>query len=87
MPFLTDSLKQAFAAGATVVTPNRRLARALVALHDRDQRAAGRTAWPAVKVLPWEAWLAVLWQEALAAGVVTGDTRLRTRLQAAHAWG
>jgi ATP-dependent helicase/nuclease subunit B len=87
MPFLTDSLKQAFAAGATVVTPNRRLARALVALHDRDERGAGRTAWPAVKVLPWEAWLAVLWQEALAAGVVTDDTRLRTRLQAAHAWG
>ncbi len=86
MPFLTDSLKQAFAAGATVVTPNRRLARALVALHDRDERAAGRTAWPAVRVLPWEAWLAASWEETLAAGVFTDDTRLRTRLQAAHAW-
>jgi len=86
MPLLTDSLKQALAAGTTVVTPNRRLARAIVALYDREQRAAGRVAWPAARVLPWEAWLATLWQEALAAGAVPDDTRLRTPLQAVHAW-
>ena len=86
MPFLTDSLKRAFAAGTIVVTPNRRLARALVALHDREQRAAGRTVWPSPKALPWDAWLRMLWQEALAAGVVPADARLRSPLQSAHAW-
>src|SRR4030095_12735424 len=35
---------------------------------------------------PWESWLATLWQEALAAGTVPDDTRLRTPWQAVHAW-
>ena len=70
--------EHALAAGATVVTPNRRLARALVALYDRGQRGAGRMAWAAARVLPWDAWLPALWGEALAAGVVPHERRLRT---------
>jgi ATP-dependent helicase/nuclease subunit B len=86
MPSLTGSLKQAFAAGAIVVTPNRRLARALVALYDREQRAAGRTVWPSATALPWDAWLRFLWEEALAVDAVPANARLRTPVQSAHAW-
>jgi probable DNA repair protein len=56
----------ALAAGSTVVTPNKRLARALVARYDADQRVAGRRAWPAVRALPWGAWLDSLWSDVLA---------------------
>jgi probable DNA repair protein len=44
--------------GVTVVTPNRRLARDLKRDYDDVQQAQGRTVWPAVDALPWEAWLA-----------------------------
>jgi probable DNA repair protein len=86
MPFLTDPIKRALAAGATVVTPNRRLARGLVTLYDRDQHAVGHNAWPAATALPWDAWLQTLWNEALAAGVVPANTQLRTPAQTAYAW-
>ena len=44
------------------------------------------TAWPGARALPWDAWLQKLWQDALAAGVCTGDARLRTPLHAATRW-
>lgn len=44
--------------GATVVTPNRRLARDIKRDYDDAQQAQGRAVWPAADVLPWEAWLA-----------------------------
>jgi probable DNA repair protein len=50
------------AAGATIVTPNRRLARALKRDFDLAQRAAGRTVWPAADILPWSAWLERTWE-------------------------
>jgi len=86
MPHLPELLLRALAAGTTVVTPNRRLARALVSLFDRSEREAGHLAWTAACVLPWDAWLVTLWQEALAAGAVPEGIRLRTPMQAAHAW-
>jgi probable DNA repair protein len=55
------------AAGATVITPNRRLARDLKLDHDDAQQAQGRTVWPAADVLPWEAWLARAYDEVLPA--------------------
>lgn len=54
--------------GATVLTPNRRLARALKQEFDRAQAAAGRTVWPSADVLPMEIWLARSLQEADSAG-------------------
>ena len=86
MPYLDGSLKRALAAGTTVVTPNRRLARALVTLYDRSQRTEGRGAWTAARALPWDAWISTLWLEALAAGAVPEGASLRTSLQAGHAW-
>jgi probable DNA repair protein len=56
-------LRAWLAAGATVITPNRRLARDLKRDHDDAQQALGRTVWPAADVLPWEAWLARAYDE------------------------
>jgi probable DNA repair protein len=43
--------------GATVVTPNRRLARDLKRRFDAAQSAAGREVWPTPDILPLGAWL------------------------------
>jgi ATP-dependent helicase/nuclease subunit B len=86
MPSLPEPLLRALASGATVVTPNRRLARAIAALHDRCERDAGRVVWPAARVLPWDAWLHALWQDAILCGAAPEQLRLRSPLQAAHAW-
>jgi probable DNA repair protein len=50
-------------AGATVITPNRRLARDLKRDHDDAQQRLGRTVWPAADILPWDAWLARAYDE------------------------
>ncbi|MFO1414161.1 MAG: PD-(D/E)XK nuclease family protein [Burkholderiales bacterium] len=63
-------LDAALAAAVTVVTPNKRLARALTARHDAARAAAGARAWEAARVLPWQAWLDTLWLDALAAHAV-----------------
>jgi probable DNA repair protein len=52
------------AAGVTVVTPNRRLAHALLAQHDAWQLAQGRTVWDAADILPYSAFLQRTWEEA-----------------------
>lgn len=62
-------LVQALAAGATIVTPNNRLARDVAARFDAAQQAKGARAWTAAKALPWTLWLDRLWREALAARV------------------
>src|SRR5690348_5669043 len=62
------ALDQALAAGATVVTPNNRLARDVASRFDAAQRARGARAWPAANALPWTAWLVRTWRAALAGG-------------------
>jgi ATP-dependent helicase/nuclease subunit B len=57
-------LAAAIARGATIVTPNKRLAREVVAEHDAEMRAAGLAAWPAARALPWASFVAELWQRA-----------------------
>ncbi|MBL8518643.1 MAG: PD-(D/E)XK nuclease family protein [Betaproteobacteria bacterium] len=46
------------AAGATLVTPNRRLAQHFKDQFDAAQRAAGLAVWPSADVLPWPAFVA-----------------------------
>jgi ATP-dependent helicase/nuclease subunit B len=75
----------AAARGATLVTPNKRLAREIGAIHDRAMLAAGARAWPAARVLPWQAFVAELWQQALDAGLPLPPQRLDAR-QTAHLW-
>ncbi len=54
---MTPELLQALSTGATVVTPNRRLARALKREFDSAQVAAGARVWTSADVLPWGTWL------------------------------
>ena len=75
-------LLAALAAGSTVVTPNKRLARTLVATYDNAQRSAGRRAWPAARALPWSAWLEQLWNDVLAHDALPSITRLLRAPQA-----
>jgi probable DNA repair protein len=51
-----DLLRQ-LESGATLVTPNRRLARDLARRFNLVQIGAGRSTWPSADVLPWSAWL------------------------------
>jgi probable DNA repair protein len=58
------AIAQACTQGATVVTPNRRLARALKREFDEAQVDAGRAVWPSADVLPWDAFVLRSLQEA-----------------------
>jgi probable DNA repair protein len=81
---LEPRLLAALAAGHVVVTPNRRLARGLVAAWDARKRDEGRAAWPAARVLPWSAWLDVLWHDATIRG--PSPAAMRRLRAAAAAW-
>jgi probable DNA repair protein len=50
--------------GGLVLAPDLRQARILRRLHDRAQAAKGRPVWPTAQVLPLDAWLAALWEQA-----------------------
>ncbi len=59
---------QALAAGATVVTPNRRLALFIKYEYDAAQAAGGNTVWPSADALPYGAFLERTWRELALAG-------------------
>lgn len=56
---------EALGPSVTVVTVNKRLARALLREHAARERAAGRTVWETPDVLPWRAWLQRAWDALL----------------------
>lgn len=62
---LFSRLAQGHAAGITVVTPNRRLSQSLVADFDAHQAARGLAAWEAPDILPLDAFVVRLWEDAL----------------------
>lgn len=64
------AVAQACLRGATVLTPNRRLARALKREFDQAQVDAGKSVWGSADVLPWDAWLLRSLQEAECDGQV-----------------
>ena len=70
----------------TLVTPNNRLARDLVARYDDAQVAAGRRAWTAARAMPWQQWLDSLWLDALAAGALQEPRVLIGNGAATHLW-
>ncbi len=77
----------AMSAGETVfVTPNNRLARDLVARHDTARLERGMVAWPAVRALPWSAWIRSLWLDALAAGAWADARALLAPAASALLW-
>ena len=57
------------AVGAIVVTPSPRLARLLKQDRALENLRAGNQVWPTPHILPWEAWLEELWEQALYAGL------------------
>src|SRR6185295_4784636 len=76
----------ALAAGITVVTPNNRLARTLIARHDAAQLRAGGRTWTAARALPWSVWLATLWRDAREAGIERANARLLADFEVAYLW-
>ncbi|MDD9883313.1 MAG: PD-(D/E)XK nuclease family protein [Gammaproteobacteria bacterium] len=68
MPDSPTAAVARLAAGVTVVTATRRLARELRRAFDEQQSAAGRCAWESADVLPYPAFLARAWQRVGAAG-------------------
>lgn len=83
---LPPALAAALARGATIVTPNNRLARRLAHLYDAREVAAGRLAWTVPRVLPWSAFAAMLWRDGVAAGFPAAAPRLLSPIQAALLW-
>ncbi|MDD9856398.1 MAG: hypothetical protein OXU88_09500, partial [Gammaproteobacteria bacterium] len=73
MPASPTAAVARLAAGVTVVTATRRLARELRRAFDEQQSAAGRCAWESADVLPYPAFLARAWQRVGAAGDGDGD--------------
>ncbi|MEO8006765.1 MAG: PD-(D/E)XK nuclease family protein, partial [Betaproteobacteria bacterium] len=52
-------------AGATLLTPNRRLALHLKRDYDAMQLASGRSVWPTADILPWNAWIERCYEDLL----------------------
>ena len=61
-------LAEGHSARITVVTPNRRLAQSLGADFDAHQTARGLAAWEAPDILPLDAFIVRLWEDALYSG-------------------
>lgn len=81
-----SDLAAALAAGVTIVTPNKRLARTLVARHDAAMVRAGHRTWTAARALPWHSWLTTLWRDACDAQAVAPALRLLAPVEAAYLW-
>ncbi|HET7731990.1 MAG TPA: PD-(D/E)XK nuclease family protein [Usitatibacter sp.] len=62
---LFSRLEAGHAGRTTVLTPNRRLAQALQRDFDARQARAGRTAWETADILPFDAFVRRLWEDAL----------------------
>jgi ATP-dependent helicase/nuclease subunit B len=73
---LFDRLAAGLAGGMTVVTPNARLAQALLGEFDAAQAAKGLQTWETADVLPWTAFVARLYDEALYAAESGSAARL-----------
>ena len=80
------ALRAALLSGATVVTPNNRLARQIAAVHDDAQHMAGRVVWPAPVVVPWNGWLERLWLDVMASGCRPDAPRRIASGQSAYLW-
>lgn len=58
-----ETIHQALARGATIITGNARAARRLKLDYAHRQRALGHTAWPTPPIADWRTWLNDLWQD------------------------
>ena len=79
-------LAQGLAGGATVVTPNRRLAQALSREVDAAQAAQGRSAWESADILPYFAFVERCFEDALYSEFAPGLPILLTPVQEQALW-
>jgi len=83
-------LAEGHAAGITVVTPNARLARALIVEFDEFQAGRNLGSWEAADILPFGAFVERLWEDALYGplGEAGGESfpLLLTPAQEQHVW-
>lgn len=85
-PALFARLAAGQAAGATVLTPNRRLAQALLRDFARAQAAAGLRSWETPDVLPWGAFVERLWDDLRTSPHGAGLPLLLSPAQEQEAW-
>src|SRR6185503_8937463 len=85
-PELFARLEQGHAAQVTVVTPNKRLAQALMADFDSFQIDKGLTVWEAPDILPFGAFVERLWEDALYSDLGEKLPLLLTPAQEQHLW-
>ena len=69
---LLEQLARGHEARVTVVTPNRRLAQALASEFAAFQRARGLKAWETADILPFDALVQRLWEDALYSDLAAG---------------
>src|SRR4029453_4402426 len=79
-------LAAALAAGVTIVTPNKRLARTLVARHDAAMGRAGCRTWNGARAMPWAGWVATVWRAACDAQAIAPPLGLLAPVEAAYLW-
>src|ERR1700687_2884509 len=83
---LFERLSGGHAARLTVVTPNRRLSRALERDFDLSQRARNLPAWESADIVPLAAFSERLWEDALYSELATAIPRLLTPAQEQVLW-
>jgi ATP-dependent helicase/nuclease subunit B len=79
-------LKAGAAARVTVLTPNRRLSGALQGDFDLAQAASGLEAWETADILPFEAFVQRLWEDALYSDLAAGVPVLLSPAQEQALW-
>lgn len=77
-----DKVFKALSRFELVLTPTKRLARELAANYNREQIRLGARAWETPRLLPWQAWLVQLeeqarWSEASYSGLVLNSEQAR----------
>ncbi|HVJ12960.1 MAG TPA: hypothetical protein VNC62_15425, partial [Burkholderiales bacterium] len=79
-------LEQGHAAGITIVTPNKRLAQALMADFDAYQIKRNLSVWEAPDILPFGAFVERLWEDALYSDLGEKLPLLLPPAQEQHLW-
>jgi len=83
---LLERLGAGHGARITVLTPNRRLAQVLAREFHAAQACKGLKSWETADVLPWEAFLGRLWDDALFSGEAAGLPLLLAPSQEQALW-
>src|ERR671936_2806406 len=83
---LFSRLAEGHAVRITVVTPNKRLSQALMSDFDAFQIAKGLSVWEAPDILPFDAFVERLWEDALYSDLGETLPLLLTPAQEQHLW-